>query len=310
MALPRKTPVRFIAGVMALLALTSLGQDAEKANQNKLSPTRGNVAYGSHERNVLDFWQARSDKPAPLAIFIHGGGFTGGSKEQIGAGNLKELLAAGISVAAINYRYLSHAPLPAAHDDARRALQFLRSKSADWNLEKTRVGAFGGSAGAQLCMYLGFHDEMANPKSADPVERESTRLTCVVSNGGQTTMDDEWWAKNIPGWGEPPLDTLKTFGVKTKEAYLAKVKDTSALALISKDDPPIFMAYAMAPGDPVPADAQAVRRWKVHHVIFGIELKQEMDKLGVEADLQYPGAKTKYDSPIAFLIAKLRNAGK
>jgi acetyl esterase/lipase len=116
------------------------GQDKSKQLQEKPTPTHKDVTYGEHERHVLDFWQAKSDKPTPLVLFIHGGGFVGGSKDQVNPAVLKDLLDAGISVAALNYRLLNHAPLPAAHQDCARALQFLRSKA--------KVGAFGGSARA------------------------------------------------------------------------------------------------------------------------------------------------------------------
>ncbi|MBI3463296.1 MAG: alpha/beta hydrolase fold domain-containing protein [Planctomycetes bacterium] len=51
--------------------------------------TGRDISYGAHPRNVLDFWQAKSDKPTPLALFIHGGGFIGGSKDQISPAVLK-----------------------------------------------------------------------------------------------------------------------------------------------------------------------------------------------------------------------------
>ena len=85
----------------------------------KPAATHKNVSYGPHERNVLDFWQAKSNDPSPLVIYIHGGGFRGGSKESLNAQTLRQLLDAGISVAALHYRLVSQAPLPAAHDDCR-----------------------------------------------------------------------------------------------------------------------------------------------------------------------------------------------
>ncbi|MEE9365685.1 MAG: alpha/beta hydrolase fold domain-containing protein, partial [Dehalococcoidales bacterium] len=139
-------------------------------------PTHADVKYGPYERSVLDFYQAESDKPTPIAVYIHGGGFRGGSKRGLNAGTLRELLNAGISVAAVEYRFVSEKPLPAAHHDSLRALQFIRSKASQWNIDKKRIGAFGGSAGAQICMWLAFHEEMAEPSSSDPVERESSRL--------------------------------------------------------------------------------------------------------------------------------------
>jgi len=59
------------------------------------------LAYGSHPRQVLDFYQANSDKPTPVVFYIHGGGWRAGDKKT----NPKPFLDKGISVVAINYRY-------------------------------------------------------------------------------------------------------------------------------------------------------------------------------------------------------------
>lgn len=292
------------SAVMLLILFSSFCQAQQGT---KPAPTYPNVAYGLHERHVLDFWKAESSAPTPLVVYIHGGGFTGGRKESVSADILKTLLDAKISVAAIRYRLLDDAPLPAAHDDAVHALQFLRSKASTWNIDKTRVGAFGSSAGAQLCMYLAFKDDQANPDSVDFLQRESSRLTCVATIRGQTTRNFDLWVKWIPGYDKPHSDPLSYFGAKTKEEYLTKVPLVSALDLISADDPPIFMTYKMAPGDPVPEDPKKARGWKVHHVIFGAKLKEKTDALGVEAYLHYPGAETKYDSIAQFFIKKLTN---
>jgi acetyl esterase/lipase len=269
-------------------------------------PTYGDVKYGPHKRNVLDFYQAKSDNPVPLAVYIHGGGFRGGSKKSVNQRMLSELLAASISVAAIEYRFVADKPLPAAHHDSLRALQFIRSKAGQWNIDKKRVGAFGGSAGAQICMWLAFHDEMADPLSSDPLKRESSRLTCVVTNGGQTTMEFDWWKKWVPGYDKPHRDRTEVFGDVTDEELGKIVEDISAMSLISADDPPIFMTYGMKPEDPIPTDPARARGWKVHHVIFGVKLKEKMDALGVEADLKYPDAQTTYRSGAGFFIKKLK----
>lgn len=295
-------------GQIALLWGTTLFVSASVClgqNSAKPEPTHRNVAYGPHERNVLDVWLAESARRAPLVVYIHGGGFRGGNKESLRADTLRELLDAGISVAAINYRLISDKRLPAAHFDSRRALQFLRSKAEEWNIDKTRVGAFGGSAGAQLCMWLAFHDEMADPASTDPVERESTRLACVAANGGQTTMDFDWWKKWIPGYEKPHRDPFEAFEATTQQQLRELIAEVSALSLITADDPPIHMSYGMAPDDPVPADPQRARGWKVHHVMFGVKLKEKMDALGVEADLKYRGASSTYTSVAHFLKTKL-----
>jgi len=285
-------------------------QKAARKRSQLRPPTYKDVKYGTHERNVLDFYHAESDKPTPVAVFIHGGGFRGGSKRNLNAGNLKELLDAGISVAAVEYRFVSDKPLPAAHHDSLRALQFIRSKASQWNIDKKRIGAFGGSAGAQICMWLAFHDEMAEPSSRDPVRRESSRLTCVATNGGQTTMDFDWWKRWIPGYDKPHRERTEYVGEVTDEELRKIIKDISALSLITSDDPPIFMSYGMRPDAPVPDDPSRAQGWKVHHVTFGVKLKEKMDELGVEADLKYPGARTTYQSSTDFFITKLKPENK
>lgn len=292
------------------------------AQDKKPAPDLANVKYGEHERNVFDIWFADTTKTTPLAIYIHGGGFSSGSKEKLKIKHLKQLLEAGISVASINYRYSTIAPLPAAHNDAKQALQFIRSKADEWKIDKDRVAAFGGSAGAQVCMWLAFSSDMANPESDNPIERESTRLTCVTSMGGQTTNDADFWQELaekhlMDKYGAELLD--KMFGDKSKQdesrmaSYGAKTideanetaKKLSAISLVSVDDPPILMTYSMTPNAKVPDNPKKVRGWFVHHVDFGIALKNKMDKLNVESHLKYPGSKTKYKSLVEFFVDKL-----
>lgn len=309
-----KTRVQFLIAVLiGSLAFAPFLQAQSNANRNRNRPTKPkptftDVRYGPHERNVLDYWQAKSDRPTPLAVYVHGGGFRNGSKNSINVRTLKELLEAGISVAAIHYRLLAQAKLPAAFHDSRRALQFLRSKADDWNMDKSRVGAFGGSAGAQICMWLAFHDEMAKPDSKDSIERESTRLSAVATSGGQTTMNLNWWRENIPGYDKPHRPRAEYFGDLPQAELLKRIGELAAMDLVSADDPPIHMSYGMKPGDPVPNDPKRASGWKVHHVNFGVKLKEKMDALKVEADLKHPGAKTSCKSVSEFFIRKLKTA--
>lgn len=154
-------------------------------------------------------------------------------------------------------------------------------------------------------MYLGYHDDMADPRADDPVARESTRLTCVATNGGQTTRDFDWWIANLPGYAAPHVDPAMMFDVDSKDELRALMPDVSALSLVSAGDPPICMSYAMRPGDPIPSDPAEAVGWQVHHVVFGVKLKERMDALGIEAHVRYPGRDAGYVSNAAFLIEKL-----
>jgi iduronate 2-sulfatase len=144
-------------------------------------PTKVGIKYGDHPRHILDFWQAEADKPTPLVLVIHGGGWRGGSKERMARfADARALLDAGISVAAINYRLMRHAadvtpPVKAPMHDSARALQFIRTQAKAWNIDPTRIGLAGGSAGACTSLWLAYHDDLADPTSDDPVARQSTR---------------------------------------------------------------------------------------------------------------------------------------
>jgi acetyl esterase/lipase len=187
-------------------------------------------------------------------------------------------------VASINYRYTTTAPLPAPHLDGARAIQFLRSKAKEWNLDPTRVAAYGGSAGAGITLWLAFKDDMADPKSADPLARQSTRLCCGATFGGQSTYDPHV----IKAWiGEqaarhPVFNTA--YNVKSYEELdnpkLQKIYDeVSAIKHLTADDPPIFMVYSESN---VPLTPNAQIGQGMHHPIFGLKLKEAMDKLNIE----------------------------
>ena len=213
-------------------------------------------------------------------------------------------------MASVNYRYKTIVPLPGAHKDAKKALQFIRSRAESWGINKERIGVWGGSAGAQISMWLAFSNEMANVNSKNPIERESTRVTCVATKGGQTTMESDFWRRHIAKYADEEVVSFRksirqNYGAKTVREVNEVAKSISALVLISKDDPLIFMQYGMRPNAPVPNNANKIRGWIVHHVDFGIALKEKMDSLTIESYLRYPSAKTKYNSLVAFFKDKL-----
>ncbi len=291
--------------LVMIAVLVSAPGCAQRQRPPKPAPTHADVSYGDHEQQVFDLWLAESDDPTPLVMFIHGGGFRGGSKDQVGGGIISRYLAAGISVAAIEYRFVQHAKLPAAHEDCVRAVQTLRSHADDYNLDTSRFAGFGGSAGAQLVMYLAFHDDFADPDSDDPIARESTRLVAVATNGGQTTMDFDWWLANIPGYDKPHRDLTEYVDTTDADALAALVADISAVEIVTDDDPPIWMSYGMSPDAEIPTEPGKSQGWQVHHVAHGLLLQAKMNELELENDLHYPGAETKYGTREAFLIEKL-----
>lgn len=277
-------------------------------------PTLAGVRYGEHRRHVLDFWKAESDKPTPLVFVIHGGGWQGGSKERLDRfADAPALLKAGISVVAINYRYIKNGiadgvkpPVKAPLHDAARALQFVRSKAAEWNLDKQRIGAAGGSAGACSSLWLAFHDDLADAKSEDPVARESTRLWCAAVKGAQTTLDPKQMKELTPNsrYGAHAFG-LANFAqfLEKRESILPWIKEYSPYALVSKGDPPVYLTYSAKP-----AIGQA-QKDPTHTSNFGAKLQEHLVATGIDCELFYPGAPgVKHKTATEYLIARLRGA--
>ncbi|MEI7686773.1 MAG: alpha/beta hydrolase [Planctomycetota bacterium] len=297
---------------MALVGVVCLNGQAQ---DKRPDPTVANMAYGSHERQALDFWQAKAEKPTPLVLYIHGGGWQAGDKNSLNAAALKQFLDAGISVAAINYRYTSQAaadkvepPVKAPLHDAARALQTIRSKSSEWNLDKKRVGATGGSAGACSSLWLAFHDDMADPKSSDPIARESTRLTCAAVNGAQVSLDPKELREWIPNYGYG----AHAFGLKNLDQVMEKrndimpwIKEYSPIEHLTKDDPAILLAYGKQETPPTVGSKQ---KDPTHSGVMGVKLAERCKAVGVECILIHQDqTNPQYKGTTDFLIDRLKS---
>jgi acetyl esterase/lipase len=202
-------------------------------------------------------------------------------------------------------------------EDAARAVQFLRSKAEEWNLDPRRVGANGGSAGACSSLYLALHDDLADPDSPDPIARQSTRLTCAAVVGAQTDLDPHRtraWIPNMvygghafgfrrEGQGRPA--EFETFHAHRDEV-LPWIRQYSPYDHAGPGDPPIFLDY---PAQDKPAVAGEEQRDPTHSAVLGLMLQQKLHEHGVEARLSYPGHKDPdYADSTEFLIDRLTSA--
>ena len=293
------------------------------AGQQVPAPTFANVAYGTHERQVLDFYQAKSERPTPLLFFIHGGGWVGGDKAGRTGASVKQYLNAGISVVSINYRYSWQAqiagvkpPVKAPLEDAARALQFVRSKAKEWNIDTLRIGASGGSAGACSSLWLAFHSDMADAKSSDPIARESTRLWCAAVVGAQTSLDPKQLIEWTPNsrYGGHAFGFMDPNDIRTRDARFAEflahreevlpwIKEYSPIEHVTSDDPPVYLIYSSAPA------LGHEQKDPTHTANYGVKLQEKCKEVRVECELVYPGAPgVKHASIDAYLIEKLKAA--
>jgi len=209
-----------------------------------------NVTYGEHDRNRFDLWMVTSKVPTPLVVFIHGGGFRRGDKALLyDSKTLSELLDAGISVAAINYRFASQSPdrVVGCLRDAARFIQFVRYHSELYNVDKNRIGCFGGSAGASASLWLAFRDDRADPKSEDPVARESTRIACAGATSTPSTSNVLAWVDILGISRDQAMGFARALGRLAEDEDLESPEfvrirnESDPLRWMSADDPPIYL---------------------------------------------------------------------
>lgn len=289
---------------------------AQKAKRGATTkPDHADLSYGPHPSNKLDLWLAKSEQPAPLVVFIHGGGFVGGDKSSASDAAIQQCLAAGVSFASINYRFRTEASINTVLRDCARAIQFLRSKSGEYKLDKTRVAAFGGSAGAGTSLWLAFRDDLADPKSDDPVLRESTRLVAAASTAGQASYDILKW-EAVLGSAEamrfypqatwPAFYGLKTLDdLQTDEGRKLRA-DVDMLGLVSKDDPPVWLGAGEGHDD-------LANKGDTNHTPKHSEaVKKRCDEIGVPCVLKVGAAAPIPEggsrSPVDFLLQHIQSA--
>jgi acetyl esterase/lipase len=214
--------------------------------------------YGSDSLNTFDIMVPESPAPAPLVVFIHGGGFVQGDKSEPFKRREEDVtyfLQHGIAFASLNYRFLrpdDSVGVGKCLGDVTSALQYLRFNARRYNIARERIACYGSSAGAGLSLYLAFHDDMALPHDST-LRGESTRIRCAGAIAAQATYDLFRWEEFIPGLREIINRTDKVsydaiahfYGYRTYrdfELVRPEIEERfDMLRMITPDDPPVYL---------------------------------------------------------------------
>ena len=277
------------------LVLTMILFLSNVAYSEALVPTFTDEAYGEHELNKFDFFQAEGKGPHPWVLYIHGGGWVSGDKSEkkVPDRTIKALLKSGISYARINYRLAKDHPLPAPVMDAAYALQYIRHNHKKYNIIKDKVVLMGGSAGGASSLLLATWDDLADPKNSDPVKRESTRVQGAVIGNGQCSINieqcKEWIGDLVlkqPMMFIPLGEPSAKSAWKNKKKYNEVFHRYSAINHLDKNDPPLLLGY----GKDLTVPATSVGHG-IHHPIFGVKMKEKADEVGHKSYLSVGGKK-------------------
>jgi acetyl esterase/lipase len=119
--------------------------------------TKLDVVYSESngEKIALDAYLQKSPGPHLAAVFVHGGGFIGGDKHPCPHYILEPFLGHGYSVISVNYRLSPQHRFPAAIDDVKSAIHFVRAHSSEWRLDPKRLVLTGESAGGLITGLVG-----------------------------------------------------------------------------------------------------------------------------------------------------------
>jgi para-nitrobenzyl esterase len=258
------------------------------------------IVYGPHDENLFDIYIPTSEEPTPLLLYIHGGGFTGGSRDTSGhEDRVLTYLSEGVAYASIDYRLLQ-SPDPDGVlkplSDSTRALQFIRYHASQLNIDRDKIILMGGSAGAGTSLWIAFNDEMANPDSEDPVEQHSTRVSAAIAIATQATYDIGKWKTVV--FEEYNLDLLELadalglsqnlldfYGITEIEdfesspilEYRARV---DMLDLMDAEDPPFYAQNDLEPAGPSAPPLSV--NLAFHHANHALVLQEKADAIGLE----------------------------
>jgi acetyl esterase/lipase len=237
---------KILSLLLTLACVAAFGQPGPR-NAPKLpegTKVLRNLAYvtNGHERQKLDlFIPPGATNPLPLIIWVHGGAWLGGSKDQCPA---LSYLPKGYAVASINYRLSQHAIFPAQIEDCKAAVRWLRANAKEYNLDPNRFAAWGASAGGHLVALLGTAGDAKKFDVGANLD-VSSRVQAVVDFFGPTDLT-RMAQDALPGsridHDAPDAPEAKLIGGPVQE-HKEKAATANPITYVAKDNPPFLIMH-------------------------------------------------------------------
>ena len=236
---------------LALAGALCLQAQASRKARALFQPPEGfaahrNLVYASvGDRDLhLDLYapKAKPAKPMPLVVWIHGGGWRGGSKEGLNrAGPILE--RGGYILASVEYRLSGEAIFPAAIADCKAAVRWLRANASRYGIDPDRIAVWGSSAGGHLVALLGTAWDVREWDAIHPENQDvSSRPTVVCNWFGPTDflrMNDFAGRIDHDAAGSPESLFL---GGPIQE-HPEKAQKANPIAYVTPDDPPMLLMH-------------------------------------------------------------------
>jgi acetyl esterase/lipase len=226
-----------LAAILTLVpeAFAQRGRFAQLPEGTKTKYDIPYVEKGTSAQKLDLFVPAGStpDKPLPLVVWIHGGGWRGGDKARCLA---MPLLEKGYAVASINYRLSGEATFPAQIHDCKAAIRWLRANAKEHNIDPEHIGVWGGSAGGHLVALLGtsgdakeLEGDLGNPGVSSKVQAVCDFFGPAELSSVTTTANSQDAVAKLLGGSGPE--------------FAEKAKQASPVTYITPDDPPFLIIH-------------------------------------------------------------------
>jgi acetyl esterase/lipase len=190
----------------------------------------------------------KKDKPGtprPGIMVVHGGGWIEGDKSSFASrehgvpGNIVDFAALGFVAVTINYRLSGEAPFPAALEDCKCAVRWLRAHKNDYHLDPDHIGAYGNSAGGHLAMLMGMVGPAARLEGDGPYQDQSSHVQAVVSDSGPIDLVEQYQS------GVLRQVCSRLMGGPPEADRAAAYKRASPANQITQKTPPLLLIYGV-----------------------------------------------------------------
>jgi acetyl esterase/lipase len=228
--------LRAVAGALLCAALAT---GAEPTPDPRPVRRESDLAFGMGGGRVLKLdlaMPARGDGPFPAVVCVHGGGWVGGDRTQM-ATTITVLARCGYVAVSPDYRLAPADRFPAALEDCKAAVRWLRANAARYRINPNRIGAVGFSSGAHLACLLGVTEKEDGLEGSGGNAGESSAVQAVVSFFGPTDLTHRFWTPVMETKNLLPLlgGTLE----EKPDAY----RRASPLAYIRRTSPPFLCIH-------------------------------------------------------------------
>lgn len=289
--------ITILIALFTALAGTSQSQQPRAAQQRAVLPegvsVQTDIAYAEvSPAQRLDLYLPEQDAKSlrPALVVVHGGGWRGGDKQRGQWARIPAQFAReGYVAISVNYRLTGEAPWPAQIEDVKAAVRWLRAHAGDYQVDASRIGAYGNSAGAHLVSLLGLVKEGDGLEGSGPYREHSSLVQAVCASATPT---------DFLNWREPgvvPERLASTLLAGPEGGLRDRARQASPITYARGDAPPFLLVHGTAdrtvPLEQSTRFAEALREAGAEEVRYMIFDNEGHGVFGRQQLLTYPAMK-------------------